>query len=316
MAKSGALNGRLVVLMGGSGFIGNYVAQALLERGARVRIASRNPETAFSLKPLANLGQLQFARCDITDLRSVRASMHGADAAVNLVGAFSGNLDRLMGEGAAHVAQAAQEAGASALVQISAIGADAESASGYARAKALGERRVHENFPGATILRPPILFAEDDEFISMFAGLVQTFPVMPVFAPDAPLQMLHVDDAADAVAAALSDPARHGGRIYEIAGPEPITMMELNRRIAKAQDRKRSFVPMPDGVSGFFARMPGSPMGTDQWLMLKEGNVPSGKYPGLEDMGIEPKPLGLFLDRWMVRYRKNGRFADKTRDTI
>ncbi|NTZ43353.1 complex I NDUFA9 subunit family protein [Altererythrobacter sp. SALINAS58] len=316
MAKRDTLDGKLVTLFGGSGFFGTHIAQELLECGARLRIASRNPEKAFSLKPLANLGQIQFARCDITDLKSVRASMHGADAAVNLVGAFSGNLDRLMGEGAGHVALAAREAGASALVQISAIGADADSASGYARAKALGEQRVHENFPSATILRPPILFAEDDEFITMFAGLVQSFPVMPVFAPDAPLQMLYVDDAADAVAAALSDPARHGGRIYEIAGPEPITMMELNRRIAEAQGRSRSFVPVPDGLSGFFAKLPGTPMGTDQWLMLKEGNVPSGRYAVLEDMGIEPRPLGLFLDRWMVRYRKNGRFADKTRDTI
>lgn len=311
MAKRNPLADKLVVLFGGGGFLGQYVAQALLEQGARLRIASRNPEQAFSLKPLANLGQLQFARADIHDRRSVEQVVAGAYGVVNLVGSFDGNLKRLMGDAAGNLAEAAKEAGARSFVQISASAADAEGRTEYAKAKALGEHLVRDAFPEATILRPTIVFGQDDNFINMFAQIIQFFPVIPVFAPDAPLQLTYVDDVAEAVAIALPDPDEHGGRTYELGGPERPTMMEINQRIAQAQRRKRTFLPMPDPVSSAFAWLPGTPMGRDQWLMLKGGEVISGVHPGFAELGIEPKPLDLFLDKWMTPYRRHGRFADK-----
>ncbi|MXO86344.1 NAD-dependent epimerase/dehydratase family protein [Altererythrobacter aurantiacus] len=316
MAQSGPLENRLVTIFGGSGFVGNYVAQSLLERGARLRIASRNPEKAFSLRPLANLGQLQFMRCNVLDERSVMQYTEGSHAVVNLVGTFGGNMKKLMGEAPGTMARAAREAGAGAYVQISALAADPEGEAEYARAKALGEERARAEFPGATILRPSILFGRDDDFINMFAQLISTFPVLPVFAPDAPLQLLYVDDAAEAVALALENPATHGGKTYELAGPERLTMMQINRMIADAQLRKRTFLPMPDAVSGAFAMLPGTPMSSDQWAMLKDGDVASGEHPGIDAFGIDPKPLSLYLDKWMIRYRKHGRFADKSSPTI
>ncbi|WP_369026720.1 complex I NDUFA9 subunit family protein [Qipengyuania sp. RANM35] len=313
MAKVSALNGKLVVLMGGSGFIGNYVTQALLERGARVRIASRNPERAFRLKPLANLGQIQFARCNASDRRSVEACVTGADAVVNLIGTFDGNLSRIMGEAPGWMAKAAKAQGAQAFVHVSAIAdePDEDTVIEYAAAKKLGEESVRAAFPGATILRPSILFGKDDNFLNMFAGLISSLPVLPVFGPDAKIQPVYVDDVAEAVARALEDPAAHGGKTYEIAGPEVMTMMDLNQRIAAAQNRKRSFLPVPDAGSALFAALPGTPMSSDQWKLLKQGSIASGALPGLEKLGIAAKPLGLFLDKWMVRYRKHGRFADR-----
>ncbi|MCB1639660.1 MAG: complex I NDUFA9 subunit family protein, partial [Thiothrix sp.] len=300
MASRDPLFGKLVTLIGGSGFVGHHVAQALLERGARLRIASRHPETAFSLKPLANLGQIQFLRCNVTHAGSVAAVVHGADAVVNLVGSFEGDLDAVMAQGAATVAAAASATGAQAMVHVSAIGANAESDTDYARTKALGEQRVLEAFPRATILRPSIVFGEEGGFLPMMAGLVATSPVLPVFAPEARLQMVFVDDLADAVAVALGNPAKHGGKTFEIAGPEAISMMDFNQRIAKAQGRDRHFIAMPDVISGIFAALPGTPMGRDQWQLLKAGKVASGDYPGLKQLGLEPRPLELFLDRWMV----------------
>ena len=313
MAKSSALNGKLVTLMGGSGFIGNYVAQALLDRGARLRVASRHPERAFNLKPLAKLGQLQFARCDVTDRRQVEQVIQGSDAVVNLVGSFQGNLKQLIGISAGWMAEAATATGAEAFVQISAIARrpDEEVEIDYAEAKHLGEDLVREAFPNATILRPSLLFGKDDDFTTMFAQMIRWLPVLPVFGPDKELQLVYVDDVAEAVAVALESPGEHGGKIFELGGPEKVTMLELNRRIAEAQRRSRTFLPMPDGVAGAFASLPGTPMGSDQWELLKQGNTVSGEHPGLADLGIEPKPLGLFLDKWMVRYRKHGRFGDR-----
>ncbi|WP_369815804.1 complex I NDUFA9 subunit family protein [Erythrobacter sp. QSSC1-22B] len=307
------MNGKLVVLMGGSGFIGNYVAQALLARGARLRIASRHPERAFNLKPLANLGQIQFARCDVTDRNSVDNVVAGADAVVNLVGAFEGDLRQIMGKSAGWMAEAAAKAGATSFVHVSAIAAQPEDETEieYAAAKKLGEELVREAFPQATVLRPSILFGKDDAFLSMFAQMIRFVPVLPVFGPEAELQLVYVDDVAEAVAVALEDPGQHGGKIFELGGPERLTMMEINRRIAAAQRRKRTFLPMPDAVSSTFAALPGTPMGKDQWALLKQNSVVSDDQPGFAELGIEPKPLGLFLDKWMVRYRRQGRFSDR-----
>ncbi|RDC60898.1 NADH:ubiquinone reductase (H(+)-translocating) [Alteripontixanthobacter maritimus] len=310
------LDGKLVVLMGGSGFVGTHVAQALLERGARLRIAARHPEQAFKLKPLANLGQLQFVRCDATNEQSIVRTIDGADTVVNLIGSFDGDLMQLMGEAAGVMARAATETGTSAFVQISAIAANADSEAEYSRAKALGEKLVRQQFPAATILRPSIIFGEDDNFLNMFGGLIRNFPVLPVFAPDAELQLLYVDDLAEAVANALGAPGKYGGKTYELGGPEKLTMLEINRRIADAQGRKRAFIEMPDTVSGMFAALPGTPMDTDQWTMLRQGNVVSGEFSGIEKLGITPRPLGLFLDRWMTRYQKRGRFTGKQYEPV
>ena len=314
MAKSSALNGKLVTLMGGSGFLGNYVAQALLDRGARLRVASRHPERAFKLKPLANLGQLQFARCDATDRRSVERAIEGADAVVNLIGSFEGNLKQLMGVSAGWMAEAAAANGSEAFVHVSAIARrpdDEEVEIAYAEAKHLGEDLVREAFPNATILRPSLMFGKDDDFTTMFAQMIRWLPVLPVFGPDKELQLVYVDDVAEAVAVALEAPGTHGGKVFELGGPEKITMLDLNRRIADAQRRSRSFIPMPDAVAGTFASLPGTPMGSDQWELLKQGNVASSEARGFAELGIEPKPIGLFLDKWMVRYRKHGRFGDR-----
>lgn len=311
MASLGSLEGKLVVLLGGSGFVGNYVAQALLERGARLRIASRNPQRAHHLRPLANLGQIQFTRCNVASRKSVEAVMQGADAAAYLVGAFSGDLATLQGEAAGWAAESAAAQGAQSFVYVSAIGAEAESESRYSATKADGEALVRQAFPPATVLRSSVMFGEEDRFINMFAGLIAGLPVLPVFGPQAKLQPVWVDDVAEAVANALADPRAHGSKTYELAGPEPIAMLDLHRRIAAAQGRRRTFVPVPDALSAIFAALPLTPMNSDQWRMLKAGSVASGKLPGLKELGVTPHPLGLFLDRWMVRYRKHGRFGDK-----
>lgn len=309
MASPSPLNEKLVTVFGGSGFLGTYVAQALLERGARLRIASRNPEKSFSLKPLANLGQLQFARCDITKESSLAAAIDGANAVINLVGVFDGNVRRVMGEAPGQMAALAKKQGASAFVHVSAIGADARSPTAYASSKALGEENVAEAFPKATIIRPSIIFGKDDNFLNMFGQMIRMAPALPVFGPDAPMQLVFVDDVAEAIVRAAEYPEKHGGKTFELGGPEVLTMMEINQRIAEAQGRSPVFIPMPDTASAVFAALPLTPMSSDQWTLLKAGNTASPEMPGFKQLGIDPKPLGLFLDKWMLQYRKHGRFG-------
>jgi len=311
MAQLAPLEDKLVVLFGGGGFLGTHVAQELLRRGARLRIADRHPEKAFRLKPLAELGQIQFARCDVGNGRSIEAALQGADAAVYLVGTWGAERQALHADGARMAATAAARGRAEAFVYVSAIGADAASDSGYAATKGEGEREVLAAFPRATIVRPSVLFGEDDRFVNLFAGLIAALPALPVFGAEARLQPLNVDDAAEAIANALADPGRHGGRTYELAGPEVLTMEEIHRRIATAQGRERGLIAVPDALSSVFASLPGTPMTSDQWKLLKQGSVASDGLPGCAELGVRPRPLGLFLDKWMVRYRKQGRFGTK-----
>ncbi|WP_370073177.1 NAD(P)H-binding protein [Novosphingobium sp. THN1] len=177
------LEGMLVALVGGSGFFGTHLAQELLSRGARLRVCSRHPERSFKLRPLGSLGQIQFVATDVTKPRTVAAALTGVDAVVNLVGAFAGDLDSLQGQGVGRVAEAAGTAGAKAFVHVSALGADAGSDVPYARTKAEGEQAALAAFPTATIVRPSILFGEDDNFLNMFGGLMAKLPVLPVFGP-------------------------------------------------------------------------------------------------------------------------------------
>ncbi len=311
MARTSSLDDTLVTLIGGNGFIGSHVAQDLLERGARVRIAAREPEKAFKLKPLANLGQLQFARCNAMDAHSIEACVRGSDAVVYLIGTFEGNQQTLQADSAGHAARFAAETGAKSFVYISAIGADPQAETGYYRTKGDGERRVMEAFPKATVIRPSVVFGEEDGLVPMFADLVAMMPVMPVFGADSEFQVVWVDDVAAAVAAALEDPEAHGGKTYEAAGPDRLSMMQIHKMIADGQGRDRTFFPMPSSLAKMFASVPLTPINSDQLAMLQEGSVASKGTPGLAKLGISAKPLSLFLDRWMVRYRKHGRFTAK-----
>lgn len=313
MAESDAVRqDRLIVLIGGSGFLGRHLAQALLDRGARLRIACRHVERAWPIKALGNFGQVQFARADIQHPERFGAVLAGADAVVNLVGAFNGDLDAVQGRGAGTLAAAARDAGARAFVHVSAIGADAGSSVAYARTKAEGEAAVLAAFPQAGILRPSILFGPDDHFVTRFAGLA-AMPALPVFAPDARLQPLFVDDAAEAIVAVLADALAgrgvHAGRIYEIAGPEIISMLAFNRRVAKAAGRAPLLVPLPDSVAALIAALPFTPISTAQLKLLKAGSCASGRFPGLAELGVAARPLGLFLDRWLRRFQEHGRFG-------
>ena len=304
-----ALVGQTIVLVGGSGFVGRHVAQAVLRAGARVRIAARHLEKAWAMKTLGDLGCVEFARVDVTQPETVARALNGADAVVNLVGAFTGNLDAVQGAGVGALATAARGAGARAFVHLSAIGADAASRVPYARTKAEGEAAVLAAFPTASVLRPSVIFGPDDNFINMFGQMMVNLPFLPVFVPTGRLQPVFVDDVAAAVVAALVDPRGAGGRTFELGGPEVLTMLDLNQRIATAIGRGTRLIPMADGIAALFAALPGTPISMDQIRLLQAGNVANAALPGLADLGVAARPLGLFLDRWMARYRKHGRFG-------
>jgi NADH dehydrogenase len=302
------MQGKLITIFGGGGFLGRYVAQTLLGQGARVRVACRNANSANHIKPLGNLGQVQLMEADVRKPASVARAVADADAVVNLVGSFA-DMNAVQNIGAGVVAKAAADAGVKALVHISAIGADTNSAAEYGQSKAGGEAAVHAAFPSAVILRPSIVFGREDQFINRFAGLIRMLPVVPVIGAATRFQPVFVGDVAKAVAAAL---AHQDGRVLELGGPEIFSMMELNQWIATAIGRAPLFVEVPDIAAKMLAKgtgwMPGAPITEDQYKMLGSDNVVTGT-DGLAAYSIVPTPIDVIAADWLDIYRKHGRFG-------
>lgn len=301
----------LVTVFGAGGFLGRYATQSLLKTGVRVRGAERDPRRAWFLKPLGPLGQFQSVRADIKDKAAVAAAVQGADAVINLVGILKGPFHKIHVEGARNIAEAAAAAGVPALVHISSIGADPESESAYGRSKGEGEAAVRTAFPGATIIRPSIVFGQEDNFINRFARMARLLPVLPVLRPDWKLQPVHAADLGKAIALAALDPGAHGGKTYELGGPNVMTMAELNRWICETTGRHRAIAELPDAIGKLIPRLtgwaPGAPITWDQWLMMGTDSVATGA--GFEAFGLHPAPLAAVAPAWLVPFRKHGRFA-------
>ena len=304
---------QLVTVFGGGGFIGRYVCEFLMKSGARVRIAQRNPKQAYSIQPLAQVGQFGFARADIRDKESVRLAVRGATAVINLCGVFGKTMQSVHVEGARNVAEAAAAERAGSLVHSSAIGADPDAQAVYGRTKGEGERAVRKEFPGATIIRPSVVFGPEDELTNRFAAMAR-LPLLPVLAAKRNFQPVYVRDLARAIAKAALEPQVHGGKTYEIGGPQRMSMEELHRAVLELTSQTPDIVRLPDFAGKFiswFGWLPGAPLTRDQWLMLQRDNVPASGSAGLDAFGIEPTPLGAVGYEWLGRYHRGGKFAGR-----
>jgi uncharacterized protein YbjT (DUF2867 family) len=313
----------LVTVFGGSGFLGRHVVRALAKRDYRIRVAVRRPELAGHLQPLGRVGQIHNVQANLRYPASVEAAMRDSAVAINLVGilAESGpqTFDAVQTEGAQTVARAAAAAGA-AMVHVSAIGADENSASHYARAKAAGEKAVLAALPSATIMRPSVVFGPEDQFTNRFASLARIFPALPLIGGGLTrLQPVYVGDVATAVADAVDGKAKPGA-VYELGGPEVLTMREIMQIILSITDRERMLISLPFGLAklqaAFLQFAPGAlKLTADQVELLRSDNVVSdaAKAAGLtlEGLGISPDSLEAIAPQYLWRFRPAGQFQRK-----
>jgi NADH dehydrogenase len=305
---------KVATVFGGSGFIGRYVVKRLAERGFIVRVAVRDPEAALFLKPMGVPGQIVPMGVSVTDDAGVAAVVAGAEVVVNLVGILhetrKATFKAIHGEAPGRIGRAAATAGARAVVQLSAIGADAASPSAYARTKAEGEQAVREAFPSATVLRPSIVFGPEDGFFNRFAALAQFVPALPLYGGgETKFQPVYVGDVADAVMAAL-DRADAAGRTYELGGPRVYSFRELLHYILTVTGRRRLLLPLPWSVGRMQARLfellPNPPLTRDQLLLLQRDNVVAPGALTLADLGIQPKAVEAIVPGYLSRFRRRG----------
>ncbi|MFZ2869697.1 complex I NDUFA9 subunit family protein [Zavarzinia sp.] len=314
---------RLVTVFGGSGFVGRYVVKRLAKQGWRVRVAVRRPQEAGFLRTMGDVGQIAIVQANVRHTPSVKQAVAGAEAVINLVGILSESgsqkFQLIQAEGAKRIAAAAREAGVSRFVQVSAIGADANSGADYAKTKALGEAAVKAAFPDAVILRPSLVFGPEDQFFNRFANMARYIPVLPLIGGgETKFQPVYVGDVADAVVAAANGAVGAAAQPYELGGPTVYSFRQLMEIVLKVTERKALLLPIPFVVAKLQAAaigwLPGAPITSDQVKLLRRDNVVAAGAPGFEAFGITPTSVEAIVPTYLHRFRKAGQY--EIRDAV
>ena len=312
----------LVTVYGGSGFLGRHVIRALAKRHYRIRVAVRRPELAGYLQPLGRVGQIHAVQSNLRNAASVEAAARDAEVLINLVGILfergRQRFDAVHSYGAEQVALAANAHGAR-MIHVSAIGADENSSSGYARSKAKAERLILAAQPTATIMRPSIMFGPEDDFFNRFAALARLSPALPLIGGGLTrFQPVFVGDVATAIADAVDGKVR-SGTIYELGGPEVRTFKELMQFVLATIERNRLLVPIPFFMAKmqamFLQYLPKPLLTPDQVELLRSDNVVSEvatrERRTLQGLGLEPEPIEAIVPSYLWRFRKTGQFRSR-----
>jgi len=311
---------KLVTIYGGSGFVGRYIARRLAKDGWRIRVAVRNPNEAMFVKPYGAVGQVEPVFCNIRDDASVASVMQGADAVVNCVGVLDeigkNTFDAVQAEGPERIARIAAAEGVETMVQISAIGADANSPSEYGRTKAQGEAGVLKHMPNAMIVRPSIVFGPEDGFFNRFAGMSRFGPVLPVVGADTKFQPVYVDDVAAAAVMGVEGKAQG---VFELGGPDVNSFRELMGQMLEIIRRRRLVLNIPFWAARVMAfgfkvvrtltlGLVRGPLTADQVKNLAIDNVVAEDAKGFDALGITPTALEAILPDYLWRFRPSGQY--------
>ncbi len=312
----------LVCVFGADGFLGHYVIGRLARKGWRVRACVRRPHSAGELRVMGQVGQIQIMQANIRNEASVIRAVQDCDAVVNLVGILyekgKQKFQSVHVKGIKNIAEAAKAEGIENIVHISAMGADENAKSKYARSKALGERELLAQIPKADILRPSILFGADDGFFTRFAKMASFSPILPLpGGGKTKFQPVYVADIADAIVKILANGSN--GQIYELGGAKTYSYKELMQFILNTIDKKRMLLPLPWGFMSFLGAIGSASsfipfvkpfITSDQVKSLRNDNIASGKYPGLADIGIIPETIEAIMPEALASFRKYGQFYE------
>jgi NADH dehydrogenase len=307
------MNNPLVTIFGGAGFIGRHLIRSLAAKGYRIRVVSRTPGHCGHLQPLGDVGQIIVQSADLADEQALTALLRGSSAAINLIGILyetsKQRFDDVHGKLPGRIARAAAEAGVGHMVQLSAIGADPQSSSAYARSKADGERAVREAFAPAVILRPSIVIGPEDDFFNRFAAMARLSPALPLIGGGKTrFQPIYVADVSAAIVKALElDSGK--GEVFELGGPKIYTFAELMRYMLAVIGRKRWLMNVSFGLAGLKARflelLPHPLLTRDQVELLKSDNVVDEAAKTLADLKIVPTPIETIVPTYLARYRSS-----------
>ena len=279
-------------VFGGTGFVGRRVVRHLRESGTRVRIVSRHPR-------LGEDDGIEQIAADAHDERSVEAAVAGADGVVNAISLYvehrRDTFHSVHVETAAKIARTARRAGIRRFVHVSGISADTASPSPYIRSRGEGEAAVQTAFPGAVIVRPAVMFASDDAFLTTILRLLRSLPAYPIFGDGRTmLQPVYVDDVAAAIAQILRQ-SQKPYPVYELAGPRVYSYEELLRTIARIAGLRPVLIRMPfafwGALAGVAEMLPRPPLTRNQVELMQIDTTASESLPGFRALRISPRSL-------------------------
>lgn len=304
---------KIITVVGGSGFIGRHLVQALCREGYMVRVICRDTVEAAFLKTFGQVGQVVLQHGDVTQPNTLVGAFAGSYGVVNLVGILrqSGRqkFKAVQTDGAKRVAEEAKKAGAERFVQISSIGADRAHDSNYAASKYAGEHAVRAVFPGTTILRASLVVGPEDNFFQRFARMAMTCGTLPLIGTGATrFQPVFVLDLVQAILASLTR-ADVLGSTYELGGPETYSFKELLELIGKITTRHVRLVRIPRVVAslqaGLLELLPFAPPITrDQIRLLKYDNVVAADAKGFRALNMTPVAITSVLPTLLARFMK------------
>ncbi|MBM3604933.1 MAG: complex I NDUFA9 subunit family protein [Alphaproteobacteria bacterium] len=314
---------KLVTIFGGSGFVGRHVARLMAKDGWRVRVAVRRPDEALFTRTYGVVGQVAPVLCNIRDENSVRAALVGADVAVNCVNILTpqgkSTFQAVFETGAENIARLSAELGLARMVHISGLGIDPGSDSKYIAAKSRGEAAVLAHRPDAVVLRPSVIFGPDDNFYNRLAGMARMAPVLPIVGSRTRMQPVFVEDVARAAVMGADGTAEPG--IYELGGPDILTMRQIVNQVLEATHRRKAVIGLPFGVARIAATaldvvqtvtgglFTNSALSRDQLALLRKDNVVSPGARGFAELGIQPTATTAVLDGYLVRFRPSGQYS-------
>lgn len=322
---AGTLQGKVVTIFGGTGFVGRYVVSLLAREGATVKVVSRVQNRAYFLRTAGVVGQIVPVGCDYKTESEIDAIVRGSDMVVNASGILNArgknSFKRIHQDIPQWIAQACAKYNVERLVQVSSL-AVSQGHSDYAHSKRAGEQAILAAYPAATILRPSVIFGPEDQFFNMFAGLSRIAPALPLIGGGkTKFQPVYVGDVAQACVQALILPASGEndprGKVYELGGPEVLSFKQIFERLFSITGVKRPLVNLPYSMAKLQGRILGAlpkPLLTlDQVKSLETDNVVAQGALGLRHLGVEQTSLDTILPTYLAQYRPGGRFGDKKR---
>ena len=307
-------------IFGGTGFIGRQITRELARQGYTIKVATRVPERAYFLRTAGNVGQIVPFLCDYNNDASLRAAVKGCDVVVNCVGILfekgKNSFTKIHTELPRAIAKACSAERVERFVHISALGCD-QAHSKYAKSKRNGEMAVYENFPGATILRPSVVFGVEDNFFNMFAKLSVVLPVLPLIGGGkTKFQPVYVGDIASALGVVVQYHETQE-KIFELGGPDILNFRQMYEKMFEITKRRRALVSLPWGLAKIqgclMSILPAPVLTADQVETLKTDNVVQADALGFKDLGITPTSLDAILPTYLNRFKPGGRFGDKKR---
>jgi len=307
---------KTAVIFGGTGFVGRHVVRDMAARGWRIKVVTRVPESAYFLKTAGDVGQIVPVACDYRDYDSLAKVIEGADYVVNCIGILferrKGDFTRVHAGLPESIAAACAVAGVKRFVQISALGVD-KASSKYAASKLEGEARILKAFPAAVIMRPSVIFGEDDNFFNQFASLASVLPALPLIGGGGTkFQPVFVADVAAAIMAAIDTP-HASGQVYELGGPDVVTFEQVYEMVFAHTGQKRCLISIPFGLAKvqatFLSLLPTPLLTRDQVESLKTDNVVSDDAKTFADLGLSATAMDAIVPNYLATYKPGGRFA-------